>query len=276
MFLRAARLLGYKLIWTAHNVLPHTPVTVNDVAVRKLLVRCCSRIIVPSTSTIADLAAHGITAVSCVVIPHGSYIGVYPNTVSVQQARRTLNIPAHARVIGFFGAIHPYKNIPELVRAFVELAARDAELYMVLAGKCSDARVDSMVAEANATCGNRLRLQAEYIPDSGVQLYLNAADVMVFPFSRVTTSGSILLASSFGKPVVAPRIGVLQDMPDTIGVLYDPTAKVALAAHIGQVLDDPATARHMGAASYKYAAALSWETIAAQTGQVYAGAVRGR
>src|SRR4051812_40908626 len=39
VFIVGARLLGYHLVWTAHNVLPHSPVTSNDLLVRRQLVR---------------------------------------------------------------------------------------------------------------------------------------------------------------------------------------------------------------------------------------------
>jgi len=273
IFLRAAWLLGYKMVWTAHNVLPHAPITANDLAIRKLLASLSSGVIVPSSSTIAELASHGIDTGRCEVVPHGSYIGVYQNTVSQRQARQTLGIPADARVIGSFGTVHDYKNIPELVQAFVRLAARHSNLYLVLAGKCSDPGVRQAVGSVKTALAKRILMYDEYIPDSDVQRYLNAMDIAVFPFSRITTSGSILLACSFGKPVVAPRIGALQDMPDTIGVLYEPAADVPLDVLIGGLLEDPAALKRAGEASYRYAAGLSWDTIAEQTEHVYAKAL---
>ena len=36
----------------------------------------------------------------------------------------------------------------------------------------------------------------------------------MLPFERVLTSGSLILAMSYGKPIIAPRIG---SIPDTLG-----------------------------------------------------------
>ncbi|MEZ4597387.1 MAG: glycosyltransferase [Chloroflexota bacterium] len=47
------------------------------------------------------------------------------------------------------------------------------------------------------------------VPDDRMQVFLRAADVMVLPYRDVLTSGSAILAMTFGLPVVAPRIGCL-------------------------------------------------------------------
>ena len=55
------------------------------------------------------------------------------------------------------------------------------------------------------------RFDEGYVPHDDVPLYFAAADVVVLPFRKVTTSGSALLALSLGRPVVAPRLGALRD-----------------------------------------------------------------
>ena len=44
-----------------------------------------------------------------------------------------------------------------------------------------------------------------FVPDGEVQHYLLAADAVVLPFKEILTSGSAMLALSFGRPVVAPH-----------------------------------------------------------------------
>jgi glycosyltransferase involved in cell wall biosynthesis len=68
------------------------------------------------------------------------------------------------------------------------------------------------------------------VDDVDVQLYFEAADWVVLPYRDVLTSGSALLALSFGRPVVAPRRGCLADLDETDGVLrYEPDHPGALA-----------------------------------------------
>lgn len=62
-----------------------------------------------------------------------------------------------------------------------------------------------------------------YIPDEELAVYLAAIDVMVLPYADILTSGSAMLALSFGRPVAAPRLGVVEEMVSPLaGVLYSP------------------------------------------------------
>ena len=60
---------------------------------------------------------------------------------------------------------------------------------------------------------------------------MNAADVVVLPYRRITTSGAAMLAWSFGKPVIAPALPAFVESMDNapfLGILYDPTDPAAL------------------------------------------------
>ena len=63
------------------------------------------------------------------------------------------------------------------------------------------------------------------VPDDRMQVYLRAADAVVLPYRDVLTSGSAILAMTFGQPVIAPAIGCL---PESLGsegtILYDADA----------------------------------------------------
>ena len=47
--------------------------------------------------------------------------------------------------------------------------------------------------------------------DSEIEIYLNAADVAVFPFKQITNSGSAILAKSFYKPTICIDRGNIKD-----------------------------------------------------------------
>ena len=68
-----------------------------------------------------------------VIVPHGHYLGYYPNTVSRGEARAALSLPADAFVFVCLGLLRPYKGLEELLPAFRSLPERD--LVLLLAGK---------------------------------------------------------------------------------------------------------------------------------------------
>ena len=153
------------------------------------------------------------------VIPHGHYAGVYPDEIGREEARDRLGLPSDARVIAFVGWVRPYKGVTELLEAFAALVEPDARL--VIAGRALDDAYAGRVA-AQAAADDRVRLDLGFVPDEQLQVYLRAADVVATPFLEIFTSGSVLLAMSFGKAVIAPRRGCVAETVDERGaVLYD-------------------------------------------------------
>ena len=57
----------------------------------------------------------------------------------------------------------------------------------------------------------RVITRIEYIPDSDIELYFKAADVLVIPYTQIFQSGVPFLAYSFGLPVIATDVGSLRE-----------------------------------------------------------------
>ena len=268
LFLSLTKILRYKVVWTVHNVLPHEALTSNDLKIRRKLSLIAAVKIVHSKSTVQEMKRLGLDTENCRIIPHGNYQSAYPNNISDANARKALHIPQSAKVIAFFGRVEPYKGVPELLRVYKELAQTHKDMYLLIAGKCFDSKLQHLLSEA-ANEYERIQFHDGYIEDDKIQTFLNAADICVYPFSEITTSGSILLASSFGKPIIAPRLGAIKDMPMQAGIFYDPSEKDALRNSILAVLKDAKGRQKMMEASKAYAKTLSWDKISQQTVELY-------
>jgi glycosyltransferase involved in cell wall biosynthesis len=86
----------------------------------------------------------------------------------------------------------------------------------------------------------------------------------------ILTSGTAILAASFGKAVIAPRRGCLPQTLDERGTLfYDPLVTDALEAALGSAM--AADLGSMGAQNRAMASRLDWDLIAERTVQVYRG-----
>ncbi|MDQ2965949.1 MAG: glycosyltransferase family 4 protein, partial [Chloroflexota bacterium] len=55
-------------------------------------------------------------------------------------------------------------------------------------------------------------LHARKIPGDEMQVFLRAADIAVLPYLRSLNSGVLMLALSFGIPVVAPAVGGIAEV----------------------------------------------------------------
>jgi beta-1,4-mannosyltransferase len=267
-FLFLAKALRYRIVWTVHNVLPHQTITSNDLLVRRRLARVADAVIVHSTSTLPALAAAGIPVRDATVIPHPSYVGRYPAGASRAASRSSLDLPPDAAVCLFFGRIEPYKNVPALISAFSVVAADTPSAYLVVAGACKDpalrAELTAMLSSVDHATSALRRISDDELGD-----FFAAADVVACPFLDVTTSGSAMLALSFGVPIVAPRIGALADLPDDVGFFYSATDTEGLSRTLAHALSSPDEVATAARRASDYAASMTWARAAAATEAVY-------
>lgn len=276
--LTVLKLLGLSIVWTVHNILQHERDYPRfERRARKLFVRSCDEIVVHSPAARDQvIAAYDLPTEyedRITVVPHGNYIGNYANDVSKDEARDRLDLDDAGTVYLFFGNIREYKNVPELISSFQSIDDPDARL--LIAGSPPDDPTESERLARRVRDDERITADFSYIPDDEIQRYMNAADVVVLPFNRVLTSGSALLAMSFGNPVIAPELGCLPDvLGDEADLLYDPSEPDALRTTMKRArtvdLDS------LGERTYQRATAFEWDGIGARTRDVYRSAVRDR
>jgi glycosyltransferase involved in cell wall biosynthesis len=263
------RALGVRVVWTAHNITEHDPrYPTLERALKHLFVRCTDAVIV-HCSAVADVVLDAYRLPSRFsdrfhTVPHGHYCGVYENTVSRQRARDALGLTTEFTFL-FFGRIAGYKNVPGLVDAFLELDRADTRL--LIAGNPTTDAVRSRVQRAAED--DRVDATLEFIPDDRVQYYMNAADVVVLPFQEILTSGSTMLAMSFGKPVVVPDAGCISALvPDDGGFTYQGDESDSIRRAMERAMRGDLGP--IGSANRAAVERLTWERIAARTHDVYA------
>ena len=171
----------------------------------------------------------------------------------------------------FVGYLRPYKGLNDLIRAFRQLAAPDCRL--VIAGSpFDDKAVDQLRAESAGD--PRIDLRPGFVPDEDIQLYMNAGDAVVFPYQAILTSGAVVLAMSFGRTCVAPRLGCIPDVLNEHGaVLYDRSDPNGLREALNTVIRRREQLPEMGAYNYARAAEWGWDRIARETAEAYAVAL---
>jgi glycosyltransferase involved in cell wall biosynthesis len=95
---------------------------------------------------------------------------------------------------------------------------------------------------------------------------MNACDVCVLPYKYITTSSAIMLAWTFGRPVIVPAIGAFPELvtPET-GILYHPDQPDALALALPQ-----ARARSWSESEIsEYVRQFDWEKLAPHLASLY-------
>jgi beta-1,4-mannosyltransferase len=257
--------LGYKVIWTVHNVVPQFPQSPNDALLMKRLGKLAKAKIIHSTSALENLDGYGISTKGTNLIPHGNYKGVYPEAVTRTEARRRLALKPTDIVLLFFGNVAPYKGVDTLLELTDKLDAPNVQL--VIAGQCYNEALRERI-DRSVQLG-RTQYRSGYIKDEDVAMYFKAADIVCLPFTAITTSGSAILALTFGKPVIAPRMGALKDIPEEAGYFYEPADPRGLASSLRLAVSDPGDLAQRGRAAGRYAQSLNWSILAEKTYDVY-------
>lgn len=199
-----ARTRGARLVWTVHNVLPHEIDYHDDeVALHRYLASTSDLIHIMSAATPAAVQPHySLPAERVVHVPHPSYWGVYDQSWDRHESRRSFGLDDDRRVLVFLGQIRPYKGIDTLLTVYRELRRHDDRYALLLAGQLKS--VDRPALDDLLYGLVDVTLFDQFVPDAEVGRWYTAADLAVFPYRGILNSGSVVLAATFGVPVLVP------------------------------------------------------------------------
>ena len=237
----AARAAGLRVVHTAHNVFPHE-LTDRDHALCGHVYRSSDRIVVHSRMASDALAREfPFAATKLVIAQHGLY-STYPKSEGGRERiRKALGISPAATLGLFFGGIRPYKNVDAAIGALA--ADTTGAFELLVAGRESGyPDAESVPADGlgrtralalRAGVATRVHLMPGPFGYAETSELFDAADVVLLPYHESWGSGLLLLAMSFGKPVIVTRTGGMDEhlanYPASV-VLETPSADALLAA----------------------------------------------
>ena len=242
--LEAYRARGGKLIWTVHNAAPHAGTTDAERSAfhvgRTYLARNADLIHVHGEAAGEFVRMqYGAEASRIRVVPHPSYLGWYARVPAAPSE------PGKRRFLAF-GTFRDNKGLPLILEGF-GLAAQGVPM-----GGLHVAGRGALRAREAPPASLALRITDGLIADDEVERFFSEADFCVFGFSSVLTSGSLMLALTFGTVPIAPDFAPLREVLPTefAPFLYTPKDPESLARAIAAAasLDDAALARLRDAA----------------------------
>lgn len=267
-FITILKVLGFKVVWTVHNVSTHEKQTLNDAFISKYLAFCSNALIVHSYDTIAQLKKIGIEHNAIVVIPHGNYIGYYENSISKTEAQKKLAIGKNFTFL-YFGQIRSYKGVDTLIDTFEKVHTENSQTQLIVAGQCNDSTLKDKIEMFQKKYPESLYFFSNYIKDNEIQNYFNAADCVVIPFKRSTTSGSVLLALTFSKPIVYPGIGNMVEFPETIGFRYKVNDIKTFEQAMNNAFAEKEHLKTYEKNAFEFTKQFNWEIIQKKTLELY-------
>lgn len=266
-YLDAARLLGFRIVWTAHDLVPHERVFFDDERARAALLSRADMVIALSESTAAQLVGLGARAVR--VIPFGPFSAISAAPAARAAARSALGVRDGDVFVVSAGKLEPYKGAELLLEAAARFAT-DPPVRVLVAGRCRDEAYRRRLEEAAQAAGERATLRIGWVPDDELAAIYAAADFAAFPFTEITNSSSVLMALAHAVPVIIPDLENLHDIPEACALRYD-ADEGGLMGALQQAVGLPEQRRSaMALAAADFAHLADWSTIARATIGVYA------
>ena len=205
-------------------------------------------------------------------IPHGNYIDAYgparaDNSESQIRSREALGIPVNATVLLALGALRPYKQLEMLIDAVHNAgmqASEEGAVHLVIAGKGIPEYVQKLHTKVNDI--PNIQLMSQFVPDTEIPTYFAAADYALFAHGASSlTSGAILLALSYGTPVITLPMHAAEVIKEGANgyVVQDTDA-------LNELLKELPHMTHLDRNAVKETVVeYSWESVGAQVRTVY-------
>lgn len=264
------KIMNIKVVWTIHNIISHeSPNKEMELFFNKLIAKISDEIIILSESAKKVIKKiYNIKKDNIFVIPHGHYINSYTNIISKEEARYSLKIPLDSYVYLYFGAIRPYKGIESLIEAYSFVKKENN--ILLIAGRPLNKEIKAQIEKL---CINKgIRFFSEFISDNKVQLFMNAADVVVLPYKKHLSTSAVILAMSFAKVIIGPKHGEVAELLSLDGgILYNKSETNGLKNAL--IESRTVNIEKMGKRNIDYIKQFSWDKIALRTSDVYKEAI---
>lgn len=117
------------------------------------------------------------------------------------------------RTISYVGHIRRYKNVHDLVRAFVQL---DRDISLVIAGQPES---PSIVEDLHTVAAGdpRIHIIFGFVSDAELLKIVSSSRLVVFPAGDLFNSSTVLMALSLNRPVLVPAGPAALLLADEVG-----------------------------------------------------------
>lgn len=218
-----------KIISIAHNIIPHES-RLGDRLLTNYFTKAVDGFLAMTQKVLDDLNVFDKESPK-ILSPHP----IYDDFGSIQpkeSALEYLKMDPNFSYILFFGLIRDYKGLDLLLKAFSSDELRERKIKILIAGEYYSDKTPYKNLIKKHNLQKEIISVEQFIPDSEVQYYFNACDLIVQPYKSATQSGVTQIAYHFNKPMIVTNVGGLKEMcPDGIvGYVVEPNSNAVKKA----------------------------------------------
>ncbi len=197
------------------------------------------------------------------------YVPLGPRTTALRWTKQR-NDEERGTVL-FFGRAHPHKGLEFLVRAqpIISRHVPEARILILAHGRDLE-RCRGMIQDES-----KFEIHEGFLPGTEANSYFERASLVVLPYLSASTSGILMTAYVFGKPVVATSVGCLPEyvLEGTTGLLVRPSDVENLAGAVIRLLSNDGLRKEMGKNAREWAMKTE-RRVASETAKAYEKAIR--
>ena len=210
------KLIRIKLAHTVHDV---TPLNENklDHFFSLMVYKTADVLFVHSNSNKKALQQLKLSEEKIKVVPHGDFDTFIPDQIITKpEARKFFGLTQEQNIILFFGAIKEYKGLDILLNSLSFASDKINNLTLLIAGMPDPIELKFEYTDIISDLPKEINVifHDKFIPNVDVEKYFIASDVVLLPYRRISHSGVLHLAYSFGRPVIATNVGDFEETID--------------------------------------------------------------
>ena len=297
------RFLGTPVILTMHSVVRRSSLTGNFFFLHQTGYRFSTikkAIMIIFTKTMVNLLDAVIVHNDCmrnalvqdydverekiVVVPHG--VDAPLTDKNSFEARKELGL-SEKYVLLFFGFVIPGKGLEVLIKSLSKVSQKISDVILVIAGQYHPrlfrelprylGTIEKLIQDMKL--GDKVIFENRFISDHRLQLYISAADIVVFPYvddSILGASGVLATCASQGKVIIATYIPrFVNELKNEVNaIIVEPNNESKLVDAIVRVSGDPRLREKLQLNLHAYALEKSWDAISLSTYELYSRILR--
>lgn len=266
------KMLGIRIVHTVHNVLPQGTGDLRKKPYERVYRKADALICQNEPARARLVNEFGIDPGRIWVIPHGPMF-YDQQRPTVEDARKRIGLSAGQNAVLWQGIVRPYKGVDFLLEAWSRLPTDMKNSLLIIAGSGPQRelrRIEEKVRSLGIESSVRLILQ--FLSVEEVANYYQAADIVVYPYQEITTSGALMTGLSYRKALIAtslpPFLEILRDGENALLVDFGDVSGLANA--LQRLLSDPSERRRLEEnLAAEQPAEDPWILIARKTNECY-------
>ena len=198
-----------KVLALTDNIIPHEK-RIGDHIFTKYFVKNCDGFIAMSKVVLNDLSIF-TQNLNKAYSPHPMYEN-YGDLISIDLARKKLNLNPHDKIILFFGLIRHYKGLDILLEALASPEIKNQGVKLLIAGEFYDDKNFYLQLIKKLNLQDCVIVHDKFIPNDEVRDYFCASNLVAQTYRNATNSGVTMVGYFYEKPMLVTNVGGLSEI----------------------------------------------------------------